>query len=571
MSADLKCSRVETCRSRHKAKQETRANLSRSLKASSDSPSIYFHILSALQALCTNALLMLAKREILEEPEVVQKLREQRRNRKSSLSLLHVLAGSDSQNAVEGVRYLLETRQYEVNHREEEGITALHVAANWENLVMCQTLISYGANPKLHDEQGRTALDLSAGKTRKFLEKYHKMPKKKRRSMVRRFLDVLKPSKQTLSRGFVPQRLCRSLGGCLIALGTPEESKKTSTPSSPELVESLPPIESKEEERVAEDPAPVPSSQDDTFHDALEDAFVTTRRKKKSANVVSDVPEEPSVSRSVAEVPLETTLEYLTCDDEEEEETVAIPDWIADLSDRHLRMRLETLKQRVGPITTETRLLYKRRLALLMKDASTASTAHYCGPLQRLLEGKPPNVGRALDKAVRAAFRSDIASPNHRQGNSAAFFCYLLIDPKLVPAPAECSLQEFLRAIFYVGKGKKSRPVQHLVDAARSRSSKIPRSDKLKRILELWDSSRGVVSLQVFQNVISVESHCREAAMLDAIGIRNLTNLKRGEYYDICVHWTSRQREEFGAFLIHSAWQIFRIEGSREIFEKDVL
>ncbi|KAK0416364.1 hypothetical protein QR680_012441 [Steinernema hermaphroditum] len=499
-------------------------------------------ILSALQALCTNALLMLAKREILEEPEVVQKLREQRRNRKSSLSLLHVLAGSDSQNAVEGVRYLLETRQYEVNHREEEGITALHVAANWENLVMCQTLISYGANPKLHDEQGRTALDLSAGKTRKFLEKYHKMPKKKRRSMVRRFLDVLKPSKQTLSRGFVPQRLCRSLGGCLIALGTPEESKKT---------------KSKEEERVAEDPAPVPSSQDDTFHDALEDAFVTTRRKKKSANVVSDVPEEPSVSRSVAEVPLETTLEYLTCDDEEEEETVAIPDWIADLSDRHLRMRLETLKQRVGPITTETRLLYKRRLALLMKDASTASTAHYCGPLQRLLEGKPPNVGRALDKAVRAAFRSDIASPNHRQGNSAAFFCYLLIDPKLVPAPAECSLQEFLRAIFYVGKGKKSRPVQHLVDAARSRSSKIP--------------SRGVVSLQVFQNVISVESHCREAAMLDAIGIRNLTNLKRGEYYDICVHWTSRQREEFGAFLIHSAWQIFRIEGSREIFEKDVL
>ncbi|TKR77176.1 hypothetical protein L596_018195 [Steinernema carpocapsae] len=208
----------------------------------------------------------------------------------------------------------------------------------------------------------------------------------------------------------------------------------------------------------------------------------------------------------------------------------------------------------------------------MKKDATSKSSAIYSAPLQRLLEGKPPTVGLFLDKKVREAFRSDIASPHQRQGNSAAFFCYLLIDPTLVYAPAaECSFQDFMTAVFYVGKGKKSRPVQHLVDAAKSRSSAIPKSDKLKRILSLWDAGRGVVSLQVFQNVISVESHCREGAMLEAIGIRNLTNLKRGEYYDICIQWTSRQREEFGAFLLLSAWKIFRIEGSREIFEKDVL
>uniref|UniRef100_A0A1I8AHR5 LEM domain-containing protein n=2 Tax=Steinernema glaseri TaxID=37863 RepID=A0A1I8AHR5_9BILA len=535
----------------------------------SDPGSLLFYvclwILSVVRVLCPNALLTLEKEEMIVEPEALRKLQEERRNRKSNLSLLHLLAGSDSQDAVESARYLLETKQYDVNCREEEGITALHVAANWSNLAMCHVLLAYGADPDLEDEEGRTALGLAEGRTREFLLKYRKMPKKKRRSLVRRFWDVLKPTKGAVVRKFGPRRLCRSLGGCLIALADSNKPRRIHSPAPPESE-----MKTEEEPKAEEAEQPAPSSQEETFHDALEDAFVTTRRKRKPADLPEGpVPEVPSTSKMYPELPLETTLEYLTCD-EDEEEAVVIPDWIKSLSDRHLRMRLVTLKQKVGPITTETRLLYQRRLALMMKDSSTANTVTYSAPLQRLLEGKPPNVGRTLDKIVRGAFRSDIASPHQRQGNNAAFFCYLLIDPKLVQFPADCSLQEFVGAIFYVGKGKKSRPVQHLVDAARSRSSNNPRSDKLRRILDLWDGGRGVVSLQVFQNVISVESHCREAAMLDAIGIRHLTNLKRGEYYDVCVHWNSRQREEFGAFLIHSAWQIFRIEGSREIFEKDV-
>lgn len=60
------------------------------------------------------------------------------------------------------------------------------------------------------------------------------------------------------------------------------------------------------------------------------------------------------------------------------------------------------------------------------------------------------------------------------------FFCYLLIDPKRLPNPTDAlegvaseavpfSFRQFLSAIFYVGKGKRSRPLYHLVQAKKCR------------------------------------------------------------------------------------------------------
>lgn len=57
------------------------------------------------------------------------------------------------------------------------------------------------------------------------------------------------------------------------------------------------------------------------------------------------------------------------------------------------------------------------------------------------------------------------------------FFCYLLIDPTQMPSiqpmievEVEIPFREFISAIFYVGKGKRSRPTQHLIDARKCRS-----------------------------------------------------------------------------------------------------
>lgn len=118
--------------------------------------------------------------------------------------------------------------------------------------------------------------------------------------------------------------------------------------------------------------------------------------------------------------------------------------------------------------------------------------------------------------------------------------------------PQDC-FQTFIRAIFYVGKGKRSRPYSHLYEALEyhrgEKTSKVKSHaallcvfvtlpfgritlsvmrpflavcqklcPKVQHILQIWAAGQGVVSLHCFQNVIPVEAYTREACMVEAIG-----------------------------------------------------
>lgn len=112
---------------------------------------------------------------------------------------------------------------------------------------------------------------------------------------------------------------------------------------------------------------------------------------------------------------------------------------------------------------------------------------------------------------------------------------------------AEC-LQCFVGAIFYVGKGTRARPDAHLWEALGYRerpgkkvgtkggagqlclrkpgqrasgpaSASTPQAcPKVRRILDIWASGRGVISLHCFQHAVAVEAFTREACLLDALG-----------------------------------------------------
>ena len=41
---------------------------------------------------------------------------------------------------------------------------------------------------------------------------------------------------------------------------------------------------------------------------------------------------------------------------------------------------------------------------------------------------------------------------------------------------------------------------------------------KVRQILDIWASGRGVVSLHCFQHVVAVEAYTREACLVDALG-----------------------------------------------------
>lgn len=169
-----------------------------------------------------------------------------------------------------------------------------------------------------------------------------------------------------------------------------------------------------------------------------------------------------------------------------------------------------------------------------------------------------------------------------REGNSKTSFVYLLLDPRFTENlpiyHAQMNKTEvwekFLKSIFYVGKGKRSRPYNHLYDAIKiynsnGHASKTSESKKISRIVDIWKENYGVVCLHIFHNIIPAEAFTREAAIIDTLGIHNLTNLKKGEYYGASTCFTMRQKRQMGVALLYRALNIYLAEGESQMKPTD--
>ncbi|VDN60773.1 unnamed protein product [Dracunculus medinensis] len=186
--------------------------------------------------------------------------------------------------------------------------------------------------------------------------------------------------------------------------------------------------------------------------------------------------------------------------------------------------------------------------------------------MERMMEGIAYPEGKELNEQIFNHY--NVTSKNNRAARTA--FCYILIDPSLINNPNTALLKEFVNAIFYIGKGKRNRPMQHLIEAVKATENSYKKNAKIQKIRKLWDCGYGVVSLHVFQNITSKEAFTREAAMIDAIGISNLTNEKRGQYYDIGEKWLLRQKLIYGSYLLSRALEVLHVEGCRQLFESNV-
>ncbi|XP_011183388.2 uncharacterized protein LOC105212806 [Zeugodacus cucurbitae] len=308
---------------------------------------------------------------------------------------------------------------------------------------------------------------------------------------------------------------------------------------------------------------------------------------------------------------------------------------ILDYETDELRAELTHFGDRPGPITKSTKRLYIKRLIKYRRNApeivkinangkqSVSDSAKLSVELQRTI--RSPEYFSLIPEYQQYECKSTEYFANlqnkHklREGHLKQSFIYMLIDPRIsCNLPGESMYIDthkawirFLESVFYVGKGKTSRPYSHLYEAMKLHSRlhsqhKITSSrtdvvqsqrqkvssirkqticldifktniqkpldnKKLERILDIWRCGKGVVCLHVFHNILPSEAYTREAAIIDAFGVQHLTNHKRGDYYGPAQTWTMKEKKMFGISLLYRAMQIYLAEGESQLSPSDLI
>lgn len=75
----------------------------------------------------------------------------------------------------------------------------------------------------------------------------------------------------------------------------------------------------------------------------------------------------------------------------------------------------------------------------------------------------------------------------------------------------------------------------------------------------------GIVCVQAFHNLTQKEANVREAAMIDAIGLKKLTNEKHGTYYYNSKKLTTSERCKLGSYLLYRTMGVFLANGERQL------
>ncbi|NXS45388.1 ANKL1 protein, partial [Balaeniceps rex] len=228
------------------------------------------------------------------------------------------------------------------------------------------------------------------------------------------------------------------------------------------------------------------------------------------------------------------------------------------LSDEALRRRLRALGDDPGPVTELTRRLPELAAALrtgCVPDCAQDELA----------------LARQFDRPNR--------SRHWREGLVKSSFNYLLLDPRTTQnlplrshrlSSAEC-FRTFVNAIFYVGKGTRARPYCHLAEAlSQHRAGTQKGCPKVRRILEIWASGQGVISVHCFQSTIPAEAYTREGCLVEALGLQTITNQRKGNCHGVAASWPAERRRRLGVHMLHRAMRIFLAEGERQLRPADI-
>uniref|UniRef100_A0A0K0E454 ANK_REP_REGION domain-containing protein n=1 Tax=Strongyloides stercoralis TaxID=6248 RepID=A0A0K0E454_STRER len=419
---------------------------------------------------------------------------------------LHNLAPQNSDFALANVKMLIEKYGYSVSEkRNEDGMTALHLAAMSDNLPMVKLLLHMGADYNVVDNFGRTPITLAAGESYLYLQSLIINSKKngenKKKSSKFEFLRRLFSSKK-MKNLFSKNDFQKSI----------EDGKQSDT-------QKMEVNEQKKEDYYT----PIVKKQPPFNPNFL----------SKNTNQIESPP------------PVPPRKDYESIDDVINRSTDE------DLK-KDVSMLCNQLKSTVF-FDSEKENICKEYSKTLNKFSSFDSDDMI-------------NEATRLDKLLKEEMNN--SNTPTKKNKSPNYFNYLLLDPRLVN---ENDFSSFLKSIFYVGKGTASRPKAHFIEAVKKYDENSSNNEKIEKISELWKDGIGVISLQINQNVIEAEALSREAAIIEAININNLTNKKKGEYHGETSKWSVQEKELLGCICLKKAFHMFQIDEPRPIFKSDII
>ncbi|CAI2313886.1 unnamed protein product [Caenorhabditis sp. 36 PRJEB53466] len=308
----------------------------------------------------------------------------------------------------------------------------------------------------------------------------------------------------------------------------------------------------------------------------------------KNLNTASKTPTAKTPKRTPKRTPSKPSSSASSSAEDEQEQECLTPTTVDDgelrkikrLRDGELKCELKKYGiSPAGPLDSRTRWLYEKKLLSERRKITSkgytldvdVSTFRYSPQLELVLKkGRLPADfalrARQCDEKVRTDF----------SGNGFGYnaFCYLLMDPRILGSDVEnLTLTNFVQSIFYVGKGSKNRPLAHFIDARNERrenSSKLKNSEKLKTIDELWSLGHGIPRHEIAHGVSDEEAYVREASLIEALKLANLSNKKSGEFHGSAKNWDSIMKAEYGTYLLDRALATLRLEGIRLITEDNL-
>ena len=176
-------------------------------------------------------------------------------------------------------------------------------------------------------------------------------------------------------------------------------------------------------------------------------------------------------------------------------------------------------------------------------------------------------IEQVIDFEMRNAVDALIVDGTKQCYLTRTFYNYIICkyDPWIVGSniflvngePSVFGFIKFLVSIFYIGKGKRTRMLDHLNDARKLFNttkciSKPSHKDKV--ILREFRNDKGILIIPVYDSSNHFEALNRECVMIESRGLDNLCNKVRGSSYGL-DSWNSYKRCNYGYMLLYGAYK----------------